>query len=140
MLGPVHRFVSLINLLVPSFENILQYRNNKNIPKTPRYSKTPLHPDYTQAQNKFGIEDDNDTKKSQETKTRLSVQKQPPTLKAATCTNRPIGSQGKSMYWFLTKRSLLKGASGQTSVSPLFPHYQSDFIVDLVLVFAVIVR
>ena len=30
-----------------------------------------------------------------------SIRKYPPALKAATCKNRPIGLQGKSMYWFL---------------------------------------
>ena len=36
--------------------------------------------------------------------------------------------------------SLLKGAFGQTSVSPLFPHYEADFFADLLLVFGVIIR
>ena len=54
----------------------------------------------------------------------------------------------KSAHWLVrqvnvlvsTRRgSLLKGASGQTSVLPLFPHYEADFIADLVLVFGVII-
>ena len=36
--------------------------------------------------------------------------------------------------------SPLKGASRQTSVLSLFPHYYSDFFADLVLVFGVIIR
>ena len=37
------------------------------------------------------------------------------------------------------RRFLLKGASGQTSLLPLSPHYLADFIADLVLVFVVII-
>ena len=36
--------------------------------KTPQYSKTHLYPDHLQVQDKFGIEDDNDTKKSPQIK------------------------------------------------------------------------
>ena len=35
---------------------------------TPQYSKTPLYSDHPQVQNKFGIEDDNETEKSPQTK------------------------------------------------------------------------
>ena len=67
---------------------------------TPQYSKTPLYSDHPQVQNKFGIEDDNETEKFPQTKAWRSVRKYPPVLKAATCKNRPIGSQGNSMSWF----------------------------------------
>ena len=46
-----------------SSEKILSYNNNDNIPRTLQYWKTPQCPDHPQVQNKFGIEDDNDTEK-----------------------------------------------------------------------------
>ena len=59
---------------------------------TPQYSKTPLYPNHPQVQNKFSIEDDNDTKKLPQTKAWQSIQKYPPALKATTCKNQSIGS------------------------------------------------
>ena len=76
--GPVHWFATLINLLVPhdtsphrkSFENILLYRNNENISKTPQ------------------------------TWAWHSVRKHPPAWTATTCANRPTGLHSKSVYRF----------------------------------------
>ena len=58
-----------------SFENILKYGNNKNISKTPQFSKTLLYPDHPQVQSKFSIKDDNYTEKLLQTKAWSSVQK-----------------------------------------------------------------
>ena len=55
---------------------------------------------------------------------------------------KPIHRLVKQVSVLVSTRrgSLLKGTSGQTLVSSLLPHYYVDFIADLVLVFAVIIR
>ena len=94
-----NQFTRPCMMQVPNGSHLRTYFSIKII-TTPQYSKTPLCPDHPQVQDKFGIEDDNDTEKSPQTKAWRSVRKYPPALKATTCTNRPTGSQGKSVYWF----------------------------------------
>ena len=50
----------------------------------PNISKTPLYPDHLQVQNKFSIEDGNDTKKLSQTKAWWSLWKYLPVLKNCT--------------------------------------------------------
>ena len=125
----VPRFVSQINLLVliwhkPKPEVIWKHTlvwKYEDIPKTPQYSKTPLYPDHYQVQTKFSIEDDNDTEELPQTKAWRSVWKHPQSCTMYKLAHRFV----RQVNVLVSTRcgSLPKGASGQTSISSLFPHY-----------------
>ena len=62
-----NQFTRPCMMQVPNGSHLRTYFSIKII-TTPQYSKTPLCPDHPQVQDKFGIEDDNDTKKSPQTR------------------------------------------------------------------------
>ena len=90
--GPVHRFVSQISLLDPTWykspPEVIEIRKTS----TNQFSKILLYPDHLQVQNKFSIKDNNETEKLPQTKAWSSVRKYPLVLKDPPCANRPIGS------------------------------------------------